>query len=262
MALWYKAWLETRFRFLVSATLITGCSAFFVLGNPFILGTWREWQQLHPQEIEQPWILRAADDYPYFIWHFVFRLLLQQLWVLCVVLISLGGLARESAQGSAGFTLSLPVSRRRLVSARAAVGLLEIAVLGLIPALVIPALSVLIGKPYPVTQGIAHALLMILGGAVFFGLGIFLSTVIQSEHTPALIGVAFVALLYFILTPYLDEGTAAPLWVQMIDVSRVMAGAPYLTTLATYPLWGVSMSLLVAALLFYLSLKITDERDY
>jgi ABC-type transport system involved in multi-copper enzyme maturation permease subunit len=260
--LWYKAWLETRFRFLVGAALVIGCSAFFVLGNPFILGTWREWQQLHPQEVEQTWIMRAALDYPYFIWHFVFRVLLQQLWVLCAVLIGFGGLSRESAQATAGFTLSFPVSRRRIVSVRAAVGCLEIAALGFIPAVLIPALSVFIGKPYPVGQGISHALLMVLGGVVFFSLGVLLSTIIESEHTPTLIGVAFIALFYFVLTPYADEGAYEPIWLRLIDASRVMAGQPYLTSLATYPLLGVCMSLLAALGLFYLSLRITEKRDY
>lgn len=260
--LWYKAWLETRFRFLVGAALMTVGSAFFVLGNPFILATWREWEQLHPHEAEQAWILRATVDYPYFIWHFVFRIMLQQLWVLCAVLIGFGGLSRESAQGAAGFTLSLPASRLRLVSVSAAVGCVEIAMLGFIPALVIPALSIFIEKPYPIFEGIFHALLMVLGGVVFFSLGIFLSSLIQSEHTPALIGVAFVALFYFILTPYADDGAPEPLWLKLIDASRVMAGEPYLTPSATGPLRGVGMSLLMASGLFYLSVKVTERRDY
>jgi hypothetical protein len=233
-----------------------------VLGNPFILGTWREWQQLHPNEVEQAWIVRATIDYPYFIWHFVFRILLQQLWVLCAVLIGFGGLARESAQGAAGLTLSLPVSRRRLVSVRAAVGGAEIAVLGLIPALVIPSLSIFIEKPYPVGQAISHSLLMVLGGLVFFSLGILLSTAIESEHTPTLIGVAVVTLFYFVLTPYIDEGASEPIWLRLIDASRVMAGPPYLTSTSTYPLLGIFISLLIALGIYYLSLRITEKRDY
>lgn len=260
--LWYKSWLETRFRFLTGAALVSAVCAFFVLWNPFILGTWQEHQQLHPQEAELPWILRATDDYPYFIWHFLFRSMLQQLWVLIALLIGFGGLSRESAQGAAGFTLSLPVSRRRMVGIRAAVGCIEIAVLGLIPAALIPALSLFIGKPYPAFQGVAHALLMVLGGVVFFSLGVCLSTVIHSEYTPAFVGVAFVAVFYFILQPYADDGAPVPFGLKLIDVSRIMAGAPYLTSLATYPLWGVGMSLLVAFGLFYLSLRITEKRDY
>lgn len=260
--LWYKAWLETRFRFLTGAALVAAVCAFFVLGNPFILGTWREHQQLHPHEAELPWILRAAADYPYFIWHFLFRSMLQQLWVLVALLIGLGGLSRESAQGAAGFTLSLPVSRRRLVLARAAVGCIEIAVLGLIPALLIPALSLFIGKPYPISQGIAHALLMVLGGVVFFSLGVFLSTAIESEHTPALVGAAGIALFYFVLQPYADDGAPVPFGLKLIDASRVMAGAPYLTSPAAFPLWGVGLSLLAAFALFLFSLRMTEKRDY
>lgn len=260
--LWYKAWLETRFRFLIAAILVCACSAFFVLGNPFILGTWREWQQLHPHEQERAWILRATADYPYFIWHFVFRILLQQLWVLCAILIGFGGLSRESAQGTVGFTLSLPIGRRRLVGVNTCVGIIEIALLGFIPALLIPILSVFIDKPYPVIQGISHSLLMVLGGLVFFSLGVILSTLIQSEHTPTLIGVGIVALFYFILTPYADDGAPEPLWLKMIDASRVMAGTPYLSSFSAYPWVGLGLSLLVALVLFCLALRITEKRDY
>jgi len=259
--LWYKAWLETRFRFLISAAMIIACCAFFVLGNPFILGTWREWQQLHPNETELDWILRATTDYPFFIWHFLFQTFLQQLWALFAVLIGLSGISRESAQGTAGFTLSLPVSRRRLVSVRAAVGCIEMAALGFIPVALIPSLSVFIGKPYPVMQGISHALLMMLAGILFFGWGLLLSTAIQSEHAPTFIGVMLVAFFYFVFQPYAD-GANEPFWLKPFDLQRVMAGAPYLSSLASYQLWGVSLSLLIAFGLFYLSLKITERRDY
>ncbi len=260
--LWYKSWLETRFRFLVGVILICATCAFFVLGNPFILGTWQEYRQINPQQKELTWILRATDDYPYFIWHFVFRSLLQQLWVILAVLIGFGGLSRESAQGAAGFTLSLPVSRRRLVSVRAMIGFIEITVLGIIPAVMIPVLSMFIEKPYPVFQGLSHSVLMILGGIVFFSLSIFLSTVIQSEHTPILIGIAAVVLFYFILGPYTDDGVTQPVWLKLIDVSRVMSGAPELTSWGVFPLSGVVMSLLAAFGLFYLSLRVTEKRDY
>ena len=221
--LWYKAWLETRFRFFLGALLIAATCAFFVMGNPFILGTWQEYRELNPQQKELPWIIEATSDYAYFIWHFVFRTLLQQLWVLLAVLIGFGGLSRERAQGAAGFTLSLPVSRRRLIGVRWAVGVAEITILGLLPALLIPVLSAFIEKPYPVFQGVSHSLLMVLAGIIFFSFGTFLSTVIESEHTPALVGIAAIVLFYFVLGPYNDDGVVKPLWLKLIDVSSVMA---------------------------------------
>ena len=260
--LWYKAWLETRFRFLLGSALISATCVFFVLGNPFILGTWEEYRQLNPQQKELSWIIQATRDYAYFIWHFVFRSLLQQLWVLLAVIIGLGGLSRESAQGAASFTLSLPVSRRRLVGVRALAGLAEITILGLIPAILIPILSLFIEKPYPAFQGITHSLLMVMGGIVFLSFSIFLSTVIESEHTPTIIGIAAVILFYFILGPYNDDGIVKPLWLKLVDVSSVMAGEPYLTSFSDFPWTGATASLLIAAGLFYLSLRITEERDY
>jgi len=259
--LWYKAWLETRFRFLIGAVMIAGCCGFFVLGNPFILGTWREWELLHPHEREPDWLLRAAADYPFFIWHFLFQSTLQQLWVLFALLLGLGGLSREGAQGTAGFSLSLPVSRRRMVTVRAAVGSLEMAALGLLPALLLPALSLFIGKPYPVMQGITHVILMMLAGIAFFSLGLFLATTIQSEFAPTLIGVTFVAFFYFIFQPYAD-GVHEPLWLRLTDLQRVMAGTPERTFSAASSLWGVGAGLLVTLILFFVSLRITERKDY
>lgn len=259
--LWYKAWLETRFRFLLGTAAIAGCCAFFVLGNPFIIRTWQEWEQLHPNEPELDWILRATIDYPFFLWHFLFQLFLQQLWVLFAMLIGFGGISRECAQGTAGFTLSLPVSRGRLVSVRAAIGGLEMAVLGLVPSVLIPSLSVFIGKSYPVMQGLSHVLLMVLAGALFFSLGLFLSTLLQSEHAPTLIGVTLVAFFYFVFQPYAD-GAPESFWLEPFNLQKIMAGAPPPAVFADYPLWGAGISAAVALCFFYFSLKITAQRDY
>lgn len=260
--LWYKAWLETRFRFFVGVGLIAATCAFFVFGNSFILGTWQEYRLQNPQRTELPWIVRATDDYPYFLWHFIFRTLLQQLWVFLALLIGFGGLFKERAQGSAGFTLSLPVSRGRLFGVRAGLGLIEITILGLIPAILLPLLSVFIEKNYPVYQGVSHSLLMILAGIVFYSFGTLLSTVIEGEQTPALIGVASIVAFYFVLGPYNDDGIVKPLWIELIDASTVMAGEPGLQSFAAFPWLGLIASLSIASGLFYLALRITEARDF
>jgi hypothetical protein len=70
-----------------------------------------------------------------------------------------GGLQRERAHGSASFTLALPVSRLALIAARAAVGLLEILALALLPVILVPALSKFVGEAYPLSQALEFSLL-------------------------------------------------------------------------------------------------------
>jgi len=48
-------------------------------------------------------------DYPFYLWHFVYAEMFQKIWVILAVLLGIGGLSREAAHGTAGFTLSLPV---------------------------------------------------------------------------------------------------------------------------------------------------------
>jgi hypothetical protein len=63
------------------------------------------------------------------------------LFQLMVIFLELGGLFRERAHHTAVFTPALPVSRVQLVAAHAAVGLAEMAVLALLPALLIEPFS-------------------------------------------------------------------------------------------------------------------------
>lgn len=259
--LWYKAWLETRFRFLIGAVMILGLCAFFVIGNPLILWQWNEDLRLRPELYNPPWLFRAMEDYPFFIWHFLFQDMLQKLWVLFAVLLGFGGISRESAQGTAGFTLSLPVSRARLLNVRTATGFLEIVFLGLIPAAAIPLLSLIIGKPYPILHGLAHSLFLIAGGSVFYAMAVFLSALIRDEYTPALIGISVAAIMFFLANPYLD-GAEQPLFLKLIDVTRVMSGISAAVNLNFPLLSGLVVSLALASTLFILSRKIVGAADY
>src|SRR4051794_40331935 len=146
--LWSKAWLETRFRFFAGAGLVGAVTAFFVFVQPFVTRQWLRDRVVHPEWAEPGWLTRALVDYPFFLWHFLFADLLQSTWIVFAVLLGLGGVAREAAQGSAGFPLSLPVTRRRLLAVRTAVGGMEVLALGLVPALLVPALSAAAGHAY------------------------------------------------------------------------------------------------------------------
>src|SRR6266540_3694656 len=92
--LWYKAWLETRSRFLISLLGTVALCTFSVY---------------HGDKEALPY-----TQAPYY--YFVLRsahYLLCMMWILAVTLLTMGGLVREKAAGTASFTLSLPVSRGR-----------------------------------------------------------------------------------------------------------------------------------------------------
>ncbi|HEY0023688.1 MAG TPA: hypothetical protein VGB24_12280 [Longimicrobium sp.] len=260
--LWYKAWLETRSRFLLGVVLVGAVTLFFVAAHPFMIRQWQSDLVLHPDWPEPHWFRRALADYPYFLWHFLFAELLQNAWVLSAVLLGLGGIAQEAVQGTAGFTLSLPVSRRRLLAVRTVVAGAELVVLGFLPAFLLPLGSALAGRTYPLGSGLAHSALMVGGGLGFFGLTVLLASVLRDEHTPMLIGVSAAALLYFVLQTYADDAVRAPLWARILDLPGLMAGPPDLASPGDVPWAGLLLSLAAATLLLGASFHLTLTRDY
>jgi len=260
--LWYRAWLETRARFLTGAVLVSAVTLFFVAAHPFMIAQWQSDLVLHPEWPEPHWFRRALSDYPFFLWHFLFAELLQNAWVLSAVLLGLGGIAREAVQGTAGFTLSLPVTRRRLLAVRTAVASGELVVLGFLPALLLPLGSAMAGRAYPPGPGIVHSAIMVAGGFGFFGLTVLLSSLMRDEHTPMLIGVSAAALLYFLIQPYAGDAVAPPLWARLLDVPGLMAGPADIASAAHVQWGGLALSLGITAVLLAASFRVCEARDY
>jgi hypothetical protein len=106
----YKAWRESRTRFLLSSvSLAWGCSVVVLMQGSLRV-------ELH-----------AQMPYSKYIWSAVYKSNgLRDLYLVLVLTLGLGGLLPERARGTSGFTLALPVSRFRLVATRAMVGLAEL----------------------------------------------------------------------------------------------------------------------------------------
>src|ERR1700743_880448 len=108
--LWYRAWLETRARFLVAlvgCTLLCSRMVFVLL------------QKEAPSQVGQ--ILHGTHE------------TLAATWLLAVVLLTMGGLLRERAVCTSSFTLSLPATRLHLMSVYMSMGLLQAITLAIIP---------------------------------------------------------------------------------------------------------------------------------
>ena len=179
-----KSWLESRGRFVSAAVVLAILGVSTVLRAP---ATISGWESIHRGE---------QMSYPLYIWLSLSHGFLQFLWLVAAVILGLGGLIREEALGSSGFSLALPVSRRAHVLTRAGVGAAEAAVLGFIPGLIVVALSPMIGRSYPLSQALLFAGLLVVAGLVFYALGFFLSHVLRGEYAAPAVGMAAIAVFY------------------------------------------------------------------
>jgi hypothetical protein len=122
-------------------------------------------------------------SFPCYLWETVYRGTLLATWITFVVLLGLGGLHREHWTGISAFTLSLPARRSNLLQAQAVVALAEAPVIGFLPALLVPALSRLLGQTFAIDQAICYAVLLVGAGLVFYGSTVLLSHLTQGGLT-------------------------------------------------------------------------------
>jgi ABC-type transport system involved in multi-copper enzyme maturation permease subunit len=203
MMLWYKAWCESRTRFLFSA-LTVSCACCFVVFY------------------ETEGRLAFADtglSYADYIGRIIYSGGVRDIFVLFSVVLGLGGLLRECAQQTACFALALPISRGQWIRSRAAVGFIEVAMLSFLPVLLLPSASALIHETYPLSLALRFGLLWLVCGTLFFALGFFVSVVVGGEYMAGIVSLVAVV-LYSILVdlPYVERFVP--------DIFDVMSGKP------------------------------------
>jgi hypothetical protein len=255
--LWYKSWLDTRWRFLIPLAILVLNIWGLILEYPHVASLLRT-VRLEPDALSQSGVLgrvivesvAAERTYRGYIWFQWFRQNLSQMGTLFAVLLGSGSLLSGSSGGGTMFTLSLPASRNRWLVARAAVGLGESLVLTLIPSLAIPLLSPLIGQQYEVADALVHAACLFTVGAVFFSLAFLLSTVFADIWRPLLIacGVA----------------VALSLCESRLDLNgffRVMSGSTYFAA-GAIPWIGLLTSAAMSAAMLYGAAVSVARRDF
>ena len=235
--LWYKAWIETRSRFLISLVTLTLFSAIFVQ---------------HAQGMLRP---EWKSDFNRLL--FVNQQFLAIMWVLSVVLLGMGGIVREKATGISSLTLSLPVSRRRLVGIGVGVGLLEAAILGLVPWIAVFFVSFFARKPISITQVASYVLLLLGGGLVYFALAVLVSSLASGEYSaPALtFGIVLLAAMLF------------DAWLRQFNVWRLVTGDLSINRstflLSDHLPWlGMRCSMSVASLMVVASIIVVQRRQF
>jgi hypothetical protein len=191
--LWYKSWLDTRWRFLIAMTLLMLSAAGVVFTYPRVM----KLLPLAPavdtsgelgRRIQEAIVLsRTYRGYVFSQW---FQQNLPQMWTIFAVLLGSGGLLAQGARGGALFTLSMPASRNHLIGVRAAAGLVELLVLAVVAPLLLPLLSPAVGESFGVGDALAHSVCLFAAGAVFFSLAFLLSTSFDDLWRPLLITLA------------------------------------------------------------------------
>jgi hypothetical protein len=238
---WYKSWLDTRWRFLIGFVILAVLACGIVVSyNVSAL--------LLPELSKRPVdtsttagrllgeVIRLEQTYRGFVWVQWFRQNLLQTGTLFAVLLGSGSILSSGKSGL--FTLSLPASRGEWMTARAATGLGEFFVLATVPSLAIPALSPVIGQHYSVVDLVAHGVCFFIAAAVFYSLAFLLSTVFNDTWRPLAIATGIACVVG------LAEGLLG-----LKGVFHVMSGYDYFAS-GSFPWAGLlSSAALSAALL-------------
>jgi ABC-type transport system involved in multi-copper enzyme maturation permease subunit len=244
--LWYKAVRESGARFLVAASALSVICACFVFFH----------RDASSGLSDEP------ITYAMYIWRITYKNYLRELFMLLAIFLGVGGLARERAYGTTWLTLGLPVSRSRMVSTRAAIGFLQVSMLAMIPAIVIPLLSPLVGEAYSTAQAWGFVFLWVPSGMLIFGLGFLASTLFSGEFTAPVMGlVGLLAYMLLAEIPVLDRF--------LPDLNDIMSGigmsyfnetSAQLT--GTLPLTTLAALLVGSVLLVAGSAIVTDRQDF
>jgi len=188
--LWHKAWVDTRWRFILGLVLLLvracGSSLTFPKVRDF-LGAMQlpvvadeETAAAFRESLE---FMRSFRGYAWSQWFS------QSFPMLLTIFAALLGSGSPLVKGGSGalFSLALPVTRGRWIGTRSGIALAELFVLAVAPSLVFAALAPLIGEQFAATESLVYGLSAFVGTSLFLGLAVFLSTLFNDVWRPLLL---------------------------------------------------------------------------
>ncbi|MES2222183.1 MAG: hypothetical protein V4587_14605 [Acidobacteriota bacterium] len=244
--LWYKSFREIRIVTLVGVAAMAAMCVLVVLNQQ---------------------TMRAHADAPMtyiaYIWKSVYNSIGRDVFAILSIVLGSGGLLQERASGTTGFTLALPVTRRRIVFTRAVIGYLGVLAIAAVPIAVVPLASRYIGEPYPVAQNLGFFLLWACCGAVFYGLTFLLAHRLEGNYISVLLAIPLLMLYSAMLNlPWLAH-------LRMFDIFKVMNGEdmPFFNKaqhLLTVPLpWLVlTLMLVISGVLVTFAARCIEPLDF
>ena len=189
--LWYKAWLDTRWRFLLGLGLLL----VFACGTVMSFPTVQEFvssvspsaisgnEDLRQEFEESVELMRTFRGYVWLQW---FQQNFSGLLTIFAALLGSGSPLVKSGSGAL-FSLALPVSRGRWIAARAGAGLAELLALALVPSVVFAALAPLVGEQLSVGEPLVYGACSFVGASVLFAVAVFISSLVNDVWRPLLL---------------------------------------------------------------------------
>ena len=226
--LWYKGWLETRFRLAFVLVVV----AFMFIA-----------QSSQGSKVDVRGAIFMAGT---------------SVWLICVFLAAAGIATQQSLQAAKGlhgstlFTLTLPVSRFRLLAVRAGLGWLEKAGgIGGICCLLWFLFPVIRGRTTP-QEMVEYAAVLIVCGSVFFCITVLLATFLDDLWR------VWGSFLCYGAIWWLADKIPAP---ASVNIFWAMGdGSPVLAH--TMPWTAMAFALGLAAVLFFAAFKVVQHREY
>ncbi|HEY7338857.1 MAG TPA: hypothetical protein VH639_28470 [Bryobacteraceae bacterium] len=246
--LWFKAWRESRPRFLICAGIV---AAICILGV-LLEGPARE--QLGSRLV--------PNSYVGYVYRLTYAGTVRGLFSLFASVLGLGGLQRERGLGTAAFTLILPVTRFRLILVRVGMGIVQIGAISLLPAAIIPALSRVTHQVYPLSQALQFSLLWFVCGIAGFAAWFLASTLFGSDFTAVTVCVAS-GFLLGVASQLSSLGAYLPSGNYVMSGFKMSYLDPQTDLLTGALPWRILLQIsLQAAILMALAVRVTEKRDF
>jgi hypothetical protein len=237
--LWYKAWMETRARFLFSLCGMVVLPSYFIY-------------------YEARGVEKFAGLYWYYHSLHTGHGLIAAMWVAAVIFLMMGGLLREKAVGASSFTLALPVTRTRLMQVRILCGLCQAMALAVIPWVAMFLVSRATGMATSVYQAVFHVVLLAGGGLVFLALALLVSSLVEGEYTAPAVSFGILFADAIALDPR-SFGAFSP-WGFMVGSEYFDKKTQLL--LGSIPWVHVMASILLAALLSGIAIRAVQKQEF
>jgi len=255
--LWYKAWLETRWRFIIPLIVMVCSTVGVVFTWPTTKNTLVPLASTVTQTGEIGRQIREALElsktYPGYIFGQLWSQNLRQMGTLFAALLGTGGLLAQTSGGGALFTLSLPASRNHILGVRAAIGFAEFFAIVFGAAVLIPVFSPAVGESYGIGDSLVHATFLFLGGLSVFSLAFLLSTIFTDVWRPLTLTL-LITIVFGLVETFSDT-------LSRVGIFSAMSGETFFRSGAV-PWPGLLISVALSAILLWTASRITAGRDF
>jgi hypothetical protein len=238
--LWYKSWIDTRWRFVLTLVLLVVFACGTVMSFPMVQRLVAQIPQtpvIADEELQQEFTdsLEAVRTFTGYAWTQWFAGNFAGLLTLAAALLGAGSPLVRSGTGAL-FSLALPASRERWIGTRAGVGLAELFVLALAPSIAFAVLAPIVDQQFSFVDAVVYGLCAFVIASAFFAVSMLLSTVFSDVWRPMLLTVAAAIVIAGIGTLFPNGGLymamaggswfydASLPWVELL-VSAAAAGA-------------------------------------